>query len=185
MKENTKEKIINITMDLIKEKEDPEKITMREIADKAEVGLGLINYHFKNKETLIRIAVDKTMGELGLELISPKIFKEKDPLERFIKIIKNVSDYAVNYPEIFKTSIRNELVNGSFELERSFIKIFQEIYGDKITELDMKLKAIQIISFFQSILVKDDEFRKFTNINIYNKQERDDLTEKVIKSILV
>lgn len=184
MKENTKEKIISITKTLIKEKEDPDKITMREIAEKANVGLGLINYYFKNKDNLIGIAVDKTMQELGLELISPKMFKEKDPVDRFINIIKNVSDYAVNYPEIFKASIKNELINGNFDLERSFIKIFKEIYGNKKTELEIKLKSIQIISFFQSILVKDVEFRKFTNIDIYNKKERDELSEQVIKSIL-
>ena len=40
-----KEKIISATMELIKEHGDTSKITVRDIAARTGVGIGLINYH--------------------------------------------------------------------------------------------------------------------------------------------
>lgn len=62
MKENNevKEIIINTTMELINEcNGDVGKITMRKIAQKADIGLGLINYYFGNKNQLITICVQR------------------------------------------------------------------------------------------------------------------------------
>ena len=48
-----KETIIQTTIALIEEKgEDLDNIIVREISKKAGVGLGLVNYHFGNKEKL-------------------------------------------------------------------------------------------------------------------------------------
>ena len=51
---DNKETIIQTTIALIEEKgEDLDKITVREISKKAGVGLGLVNYHFGNKDNLL------------------------------------------------------------------------------------------------------------------------------------
>lgn len=53
---NVKEVIIDVTTELIRENNgNVTKITSRKIAERAEVGLGLINYHFGSKENLITI----------------------------------------------------------------------------------------------------------------------------------
>ena len=49
-----KEHIIEVTTDLILQYEgDTDRITARMIAGKADIALGLINYHFGSKENLI------------------------------------------------------------------------------------------------------------------------------------
>ena len=51
---DNKEAIIQETIKLIEEKgERLDEITVREICKRASVGLGLVNYHFGNKEKLI------------------------------------------------------------------------------------------------------------------------------------
>ena len=51
---DNQEKIIQAATELIQEKgERFNDITVREICKKAGVGLGLLNYHFGNKERLI------------------------------------------------------------------------------------------------------------------------------------
>lgn len=60
---NSKEAIIQATIDLINEKgEQMNGITVREICKKANVGLGLINYHFGNKDTLIELCVERIVN---------------------------------------------------------------------------------------------------------------------------
>lgn len=58
-----KEAIIQATTDLINEKGDRiNEITVREICKKANVGLGLVNYHFENKDKLIELCVERIVS---------------------------------------------------------------------------------------------------------------------------
>ena len=56
---DSKETIIRATIALIEEHgENIDAITVREICKKADVGLGLINYYFENKDKLIDLCVE-------------------------------------------------------------------------------------------------------------------------------
>ena len=60
---DNKEKIMQATIDLINEKgEQMNGITIREICKKANVGLGLVNYHFGNKDKLIKLCVERIVN---------------------------------------------------------------------------------------------------------------------------
>lgn len=60
---DSKELIIQTTIDLIREKgEAMEEITVREICRRADVGLGLVNYHFENKDKLMEICVERMVN---------------------------------------------------------------------------------------------------------------------------
>ena len=57
---NIKEKIINTTISLIERSDGlVENITVRDIAQKSDVAIGLINYHLGSKENLDKICVQR------------------------------------------------------------------------------------------------------------------------------
>lgn len=60
---DNKEAIIQATIELIEENgEHLEEITVREICKRAGVGLGLLNYHFVNKDKLIELCVERMIN---------------------------------------------------------------------------------------------------------------------------
>ena len=60
---DSKGAIIEATITLINEKgESLNEITVREICKKANVGLGLVNYHFGNKDKLIELCVERMIS---------------------------------------------------------------------------------------------------------------------------
>lgn len=62
---DNRETIIQTTIALIEEKgEELDTITVREIAKKAGVGLGLVNYHFGNKDKLIDLCVERIINRI-------------------------------------------------------------------------------------------------------------------------
>ena len=65
---NVKNRIIEVTTELIeKHNGNIKDITARMIATKADVGLGLINYHFGSKEKLITECVQRIIGKVVTE----------------------------------------------------------------------------------------------------------------------
>lgn len=61
---NQREKIIEVTTELIIESQgDLSQVTARKIANRAEVGLGLIHYHFESKDQLITECVQRIINK--------------------------------------------------------------------------------------------------------------------------
>ena len=61
----TKEKIIATTSDLIRERNgDTENVTIRMIANRAGIGVGLTNHYFKSKELLLNECINSVMKGL-------------------------------------------------------------------------------------------------------------------------
>lgn len=47
---DARERIIEVTLNILDEVDDIEKVTVWQIVERANVGVGLINYHFKTKD---------------------------------------------------------------------------------------------------------------------------------------
>jgi AcrR family transcriptional regulator len=67
--EKTKENIIANTIALIRETNgDTASISIRKIAERANVGTGLINHYFATKENLLEVCVQTIISEIGTDM---------------------------------------------------------------------------------------------------------------------
>ena len=64
MKKSIKQKIVETTIRVMQEEDDISKITIRKIAQRADIGVGLINYHFQTKQNLINQCVRIFIGQV-------------------------------------------------------------------------------------------------------------------------
>lgn len=75
------ERIIRTAMEILVEEEEPERITVRQIAQRAGVAVGAINYHFQSKEDLLSEAVGRIFDDAATILYRPFQHQVRIPLK--------------------------------------------------------------------------------------------------------
>ena len=107
---NVKNRIIEVTTELIEQHNGSVKdITSRMIATKADVGLGLINYHFGSKENLITECVQRIIKKVVTGFQMTKQY-ETDK-ERLTACAVYVFDFLFEHSAIARVSILGDLQN--------------------------------------------------------------------------
>lgn len=108
--ENVKNRIIEATTELIEQHNgNISEITARMIAKKADIGLGLINYHFGSKEKLITECVQRIIGKVVTGFQMTKQY-ESDK-ERLTACATYVFDFLFEHSAISRVSILGDLQN--------------------------------------------------------------------------
>lgn len=103
-KDSIKEHIIEVTTELIEQSSDGAGgITTRRIAERAGVGLGLINYHFGSKDNLITECVQRIIGRVVAGFRMDREF-ESDR-ERLCAWADYVFEFLFQHPVISRISI--------------------------------------------------------------------------------
>ena len=111
---NVKGRIVEVTTGLIEQYHgDTKRITARMIAEKAGVGLGLINYHFGSKENLITTCVQRVIGKVITGIgMSSEYASDREHLRAWAGY---VFDFLFQYPAISRISILGELQGAAAE----------------------------------------------------------------------
>ena len=181
---HTKEKIMNTVVDLLNDIDDPSKITIRQIAERAEVSIGLINYHFQTKETLLHQAVVSLMSGVASKLSNLDRDKFEDPEIKLKSILKELSDAAIQNSKFHKISVSYELLHGNIQTPLYYVPLLREIYKDQKDEIQLRIIALQLNSILQISFLRSSAFQLYTGIDIYNKSQRDKLIDTCVDNLI-
>lgn len=112
-KQDVRERILIAAEELIAQGEgEIEQITTRAIAERAGVGIGLINYHFQTKDHLIRLCVQRMIGEV-IRTFDAARFASLPPLERLTASATHVFEFLFAHPSLSRISILDDHRNPS------------------------------------------------------------------------
>lgn len=177
----SKQRLIQAATGLLKEVDDVDTVTARQIADRAGVGLGLINYHFQSKENLLHAAVAGIID--GITAQQKPTPMEKDPVQRLIQAIIGVSDFALKHRKFHKLVVMHELQHGTFHAPMRYIPILREIFPTS-SEMDLRLMALQFVTPLQVILLNPEAFRLYAGIDAFDKAQRDQTIERLVDHLV-
>ncbi len=177
---NIKEKLITTTISLIKRSDGlVENITVREIAQKADVAIGLINYHFGSKKNLIEICVQRIISHVMKTFSGTDNSADKEDLADKNKIdmasfTTSVFTFLVNNPEISKISMLGDLSQPSPESNSSvsYKAIFKAL-PDTEQESIRKIKAFMLLSTIQSAFLNRQVSNKLLGFNLNSQDDYD------------
>lgn len=185
---NVKDKIMDAATNLIGECVSIENVTIRDIAAKAGVGVGLINYHFQTKENLINQCVQKIIGNVIYKFHALYQSLTMEPLDKLRFMAKSTCSFLVQNQGISRTSILSDLFAGSCSDNTSqtieaYLPVMREIYGESKSDKELYLSAYILISTLQSVFLRRNVFMQNAEMDFFNKEQRELLIDDIIDTI--
>lgn len=172
---STRERILDATIQLLINSDYASSITARQIASAAEVNLAMINYCFHSKDKLIVAAVDRIVEE-SFHTAIHSIPQGEDSKTQLQILLCTISDEVYKYRKVTKLSIPYLLLQEKILVPEKILPLLKKCMGSK-SEVENKIIAYQMISFFQLVFIQEKNFKEYTGINIENKEERHRLIE--------
>lgn len=185
---DAKERLIDVTINMICQGKKPSEITVKDITETAELGNGMVNYHFQSKDNLIRLAVKKVMScatnKLGEKM---KTKENTSPTKRLTIILKEVVNFIADNSEISKIAILDDLENnqGTVHLlssEETYNKCLKDLYGDNMHKL--LIKNYLIAGYINYIFLKAEKIKNETGFDFYNKEDREKAIETLVDELI-
>lgn len=183
-KTKSRDLILNTTIELLLEKidrndETPKPPSFREIASRAEVSLGLINYYFKTQDNLIRQAVKWYIGTKVIEPFDP--FKEGSEeslsaIEKLTKVILGPLDFIYNHPKLARISILNDFSHPTSDDNSSatwqgFYLTIKKICNDR-NDREIRFAAWSIISSIHEAFLRPEHFKQSCDLDLTMQEHR-------------
>lgn len=205
----TKEKILATTLELIKERNgDTANVTIRMIADRAGIGVGLTNHYFKSKELLIGECIGPVLEGLfesfgqggdehpaGSPLETTK--REARSLMRFMleneavaraAILSNVpasngEDYFTKLTDMFAYSMvdrrqLDEMLNN----DRISEKMKQQFREHFVSE--QRRKAFMIVTSIREAFLRKDSLADLIGVDLSDADNCDDYIDEMIEMLM-
>lgn len=187
---SSKDTIIETTISLINEKgEHLEELTMREISKRAGVGLGLINYHFENKEKLIELCVEKIINEIVDKFRDMESHtKNCTPFEKLDYLGNMTLSFLFEHRAVSKISILSDMYTpqGHDNTQRT-LQAYLPLVAACLPGADDKTVyqvTLYLISCMQSVFLRHEVLRQTLGINLENPEERKKFHTKMLKWLI-
>lgn len=174
-KDNGINKIIEVTTRLIQNGNgNIEGITIRQIAEQAGIGLGLINYHFKSKDELIEVCVQRIISNV-IYSFRPEIGKDLSPSEHLKTVAKQVMDFLVENPSVSRISILGDFKNPA--LKDNTMKTVQGfanfLENSSYSTEEKNMLLFGFTSVLQAAFLRKDISKECYGVDFNCKEERD------------
>lgn len=180
-----REKIIDAATALITEQGGAENVTTRDIAARAGVGVGLINYHFQTKENLIALCVQRIIGDVIARFDTLYKGLDMEPIEKLRFLLKSTARFLAEHPGISRVSITTDMLapskdDNTAQTLDAYFPVVREVCAGKATETEMRTLLHLTVSALQSAFLRDEAFGAFAGFHFANDTQRDQLVDIII-----
>lgn len=185
-----KEAIIQATIALIEENgEALDTITVREISKRAGVGLGLVNYHFGNKDKLIELCVERIIN--GIVEQFQDIRERTEGFTAFEKIeyLGNMTlDFLFEHYAVSRISMLTDMKNpapndNTHRTYTAYLPLVAACRPDW-DEHTVKRKTFCLISIMQQAFLRSETASTILDIDLRQKENRRAWHTQILHDIL-
>lgn len=187
---DNKEAIIQATIELIHEKgEKMNEITVRDICKRANVGLGLVNYHFGNKEKLIELCVEQMINGIVDNFRSIREKTEGlSPFEKLEYLGDMTLTFLFEHYAVSKTSILTDMNmpkedDNTHRTFRAYLPLVAACRPDW-DDIMVERKTFCLIAAMQQTFLRYKVIFQTQGIDLMNPEERKMFHTQILHDIL-
>lgn len=188
---STRDKILHATLKIIG-REGFQNITIKKIADLAEVNIAAVNYHFGSKTNVINEAIKVLNGKL---VRCFEVLEQKDipPVERLRSFLFSYMGSALEYPDVFRnfiySAINNSLDSGDYIVflkKEGFEKIRSTIneVGFFMDNEVLVMKMVQMVGSIQLPILLGEHMKQISGMDFEKIEIRNKYVDLMLKSLL-
>jgi AcrR family transcriptional regulator len=179
MATDSKEHILDSTVNLLLESKDPESITVRDIAAAAGVQLAMINYHFHTKDELMYQAVTILRNRMAGDWLSVKRGK-MSAYTRFREMLIALCGMSVKYSQYMRLTVEYELTKAEIVSTQYTLPLIREICGDKRSETSIRITAYEIISTLQLIFYRAKDISAYLGFDVLKHDRMVEIIDTIL-----
>lgn len=179
-----RERIITAMTALLSEGADPASVTVRQIAERANVSLGSINYYFQSKDNLLNEAVGALMMQEAGAWLQPAQDVGADPVIRLKNLLKETSRIGARFPRLLQVAVTHEIQHGNFGTALMIVPLLREVFGAEKTEMDLRLIALQMLVPLQVASLRVAAFQMYAGIDVLDERQRDAMIDTLIDNLI-
>lgn len=182
--QESRQRILAATIDILNEIDDPARITVRQIAERAGVGIGAINYHFQSKDNLVIQAVNHIVEGAAANWYEPLQHTDVDAVTRLKRLIKDTASAVARYDKFMRITISYGLLQGEMDTSALILPLLREIVGGDMSESELRVLAFQLIIPTQVAYLRADAFKGFTGVDLYDESQRDAMLDLMVDHLI-
>ena len=182
--QDARQSIIDTTKAILEEVDDVEKITVRQIAERAGVGIGLINYHFKSKDNLLSIAIGDVMTKIIWSFTKTDDYSNLEPIAKLKVMMKALYALAGSSEKLVHFIMTREILEGNMQTPLYLVPLLKEIFGNIKDDMQLRIIALQILYPIQVTGLNPDAFNLYSGIDLYNIEQRDRFIDTLIDNLI-
>lgn len=182
--QDARQSIINAAKSILDEHNDAEKITVRQIAERAGVGIGLINYHFKSKDNLLCIAIGDMMSETIVSFTRDDVLKDLNPIDQLKTMLKELYLMAGENEKLIRFLLTREIMNGNMQTPLALTPLLKEIFGNYKDDMQLRIIALQILYPIQVTAINPTNFHLYSGIDLNDPEQRSNYIDVLVDNLI-
>ncbi len=179
----TQQLIVDAAKTLLEETEDIDKITVRQIAQRANVGIGLINYHFKSKDNLLSIAIGDRMAKIISDFSKSDSYAHLSPIQKLKSMLRELYALSDKKEKLMHFVLSNDIMKGNMQTPLHLIPLLKQIFGDKKDDMELRILALQILYPIQITGLNKETFYMYSGIDVSNAEQRNRFIDSLINNL--
>ena len=169
---------------------DVERVTVRDIASAAGVGVGLVNYHFGSKEELLHCCArqvvqrqNETLGQLTREAPGGTAW------DRLEQLVRRYCDLLTERPGLVRMSLLDDLRRGDFaddsidDTMALFLPLVAAALGEEAAGDDSRMATHLLVHGLQAGFLRSASVRERIGLDFYDREQREQFIRLTLRQI--